>query len=66
MIVLIDQGVEAAIVVGVGVGEYVWAGLVVVLGVLAGTWLQQRLRTETIGLLFALLLAGVAVDLIVS
>ncbi len=37
-----------------------------VLGVLAGTWLQQRMRTETIGLLFALLLIGVAVDLVVS
>ncbi len=35
-------------------------------GVLVGTWLQQRMRTETIGLLFALLLIGVAVDLIVS
>jgi uncharacterized protein len=35
-------------------------------GVLVGTWLQQRIRIETIGLLFALLLIGVAVDLIVS
>ena len=37
-----------------------------VLGVLAGTWLQQRMRSETLGLLFALLLVGVAIDLIVS
>jgi uncharacterized membrane protein YfcA len=35
-------------------------------GVLFGTWMQQRLATETIGLLFALLLIGVAVDLVVT
>jgi uncharacterized membrane protein YfcA len=37
-----------------------------VAGVLAGTWIQQRMATETIGLLFGLLLIAVAVDLIVS
>jgi uncharacterized protein len=37
-----------------------------VIGVLAGIWLQQRMRTETIGLLFALLLIAVAVDLVIS
>jgi uncharacterized protein len=41
-------------------------GAPAVLGALAGTWLQQRVRTETLGLLFALLLIGVAIDLIVS
>lgn len=35
-------------------------------GVLLGTWLQQRVRTETIGLLFALLLVAVAVDLVAT
>ena len=41
-------------------------GLPAVAGALLGTWLQQRVRTETIGLLFALLLIGVAVDLVLS
>ena len=39
-------------------------GVPAVAGVLFGTWLQQRVRTETIGLLFALLLIAVAVDLV--
>lgn len=41
-------------------------GLPAVGGVLIGTWLQQRVRTETIGLLFAILLVAVAVDLVAS
>jgi uncharacterized membrane protein YfcA len=40
-------------------------GVPAVGGVLAGTWIQQRVRTETIGLLFALLMIAVAVDLAV-
>jgi uncharacterized membrane protein YfcA len=39
-------------------------GVPAVGGVVFGTWLQQRVRTETIGLLFALLMIAVAVDLI--
>ncbi len=39
-------------------------GVPAVGGVLFGTWLQQRVKTETIGLLFALLLIAVAVDLV--
>jgi uncharacterized protein len=39
-------------------------GVPAVGGVLFGTWLQQRVRTETIGLLFALLMIAVAVDLV--
>jgi uncharacterized membrane protein YfcA len=35
-------------------------------GVLAGTWVQQRIPREIIGLLFALLLIAVAIDLVVS
>jgi uncharacterized protein len=42
----------------------VLVGVPAVGGVLFGTWLQQRVRTETIGLLFALLLIAVAVDLV--
>jgi uncharacterized protein len=41
-------------------------GVPAVGGVLFGTWAQQRVRTETIGLLFALLLIAVAVDLVLS
>ncbi len=41
-------------------------GIPAVGGVLFGTWLQQRVRDEVLSLLFALLMAGVAVDLIVS
>ncbi len=41
-------------------------GLPAVAGVVAGTWLQQRLALRTISLLFAALLAVVAVDLLVS
>jgi uncharacterized protein len=39
-------------------------GVPAVGGVLFGTWLQQRVPTETIGLLFALLMIAVAVDLV--
>jgi uncharacterized membrane protein YfcA len=40
-------------------------GLPAVAGVLAGTTLQQRMPTRAISLVFALLLVGVAVDLLV-
>jgi uncharacterized membrane protein YfcA len=41
-------------------------GVPAVGGTLFGTWLQQRIDPETIGLLFALLLVAVAVDLVAS
>lgn len=41
----------------------VLVGVPAVGGVVFGTWLQQRISTDTIGLLFALLLIAVAVDL---
>lgn len=37
-----------------------------VLGAVIGTALQQRIRSDTISLLFALLLIGVAIDLLAS
>ena len=58
----VAQGAYGNVVVGKGL----LVGAPAVLGALAGTWLQQRIRTETIGFLFALLLIGVSVDLIVS
>lgn len=41
-------------------------GVPAVGGVLLGTWIQQRVPTEIIALLFSLLMIAVAVDLIVS
>jgi uncharacterized protein len=41
-------------------------GVPAVVGVLAGTWIQQRVTTEMIGLLFSILLIAVAVDLMLS
>jgi uncharacterized protein len=58
----LTQGAYGNVVVAKGL----LVGAPAVLGVLGGTWLQQRIRTETIGLLFALLLIAVAVDLVLS
>jgi uncharacterized membrane protein YfcA len=58
----VAQGTYGNVVVGKGLV----VGAPAVLGVLAGTWLQQRMRTETIGLLFALLLVAAAIDLVLS
>jgi hypothetical protein len=44
----------------------VLVGVPAVGGVVFGTWLQQRVKTETIGLLFAVLMLAVAVDLVAS
>ena len=41
-------------------------GIPAVGGVLLGTWIQQRVRAETIGLLFAILLLAAAVDLVAT
>jgi uncharacterized membrane protein YfcA len=38
-------------------------GIPAVAGVLLGTWIQQRVRTQTIGLLFAVVLVAAAIDL---
>lgn len=61
-IATVAQGAYGNVVVG----KALLVGLPAVLGALLGTWLQQRVRTETIGLLFALLMIAVAVDLVVS
>lgn len=50
----------------VSVGKGLLVGVPAVGGVLLGTWLQQRVNADTIGLLFALLLIVVAIDLIAS
>jgi uncharacterized protein len=61
-IATIAQGAYGNVVVD----KAVLVGVPAVGGVLLGTWLQQRVHTETIGFLFALLMIGVAVDLVVS
>lgn len=49
----------------VQVAEGLLVGLPAVGGVVLGTWLQQRVPLRALSLLFALLLAGVAVDLLI-
>ena len=49
----------------VDVAKGVLVGVPAVGGVLLGTWLQQRVPTRTISLLFALLLVAAAVDLLI-
>jgi uncharacterized membrane protein YfcA len=48
----------------VHVAKGLLVGLPAVGGAVLGTWIQQRVRTETIGLLFALLIVAVAVELV--
>jgi uncharacterized protein len=50
----------------VDVGKGLLVGIPALGGVVFGTWIQQRIETETISLLFALLLVAVAVDLVLS
>lgn len=50
----------------VDVGKGLLVGVPAVAGVLAGTWLQQRLPTRAVSLLFAALLLSVAVRLVVG
>jgi uncharacterized membrane protein YfcA len=50
----------------VEIGKGLLVGIPALVGVLAGTWVQQRVKTETIGLLFALLMIAVAIDLVVA
>jgi uncharacterized protein len=50
----------------IDVGDAALVGLPAVAGVLAGTWLQQRLPARGISLLFALVLVASAVELIVQ
>jgi uncharacterized protein len=45
--------------------DAVLVGVPAVLGVLIGTWLQQRLRARSIALLFAAVLVASAVELVI-
>ena len=46
-------------------GDALLVGVPAVAGVLAGTWLQQRVPQRTVSLLFSVVLAGAAVGLLV-
>jgi uncharacterized membrane protein YfcA len=50
----------------VNVGDGLLLGIPAVGGVLFGTWLQQRIRTREISLLFAALLVATAVELLLK
>jgi hypothetical protein len=50
----------------VRVGDGLLIGIPAVAGVLFGTWLQQRIRTREISLLFAALLVATAVELLLK
>jgi uncharacterized membrane protein YfcA len=49
----------------VRVADALFIGLPAVAGVLAGTWLQQRVEVRTVRVLFAILLLAVAADLVI-
>lgn len=48
------------------VGKALLVGIPALFGVVVGTWVQQRVSTPTIGLLFALVLVAAAVDLVLT
>jgi uncharacterized membrane protein YfcA len=50
----------------VRVGDAILIGIPAIAGVLFGTWLQQRIRTREISLLFAALLVATAVELLLK
>jgi hypothetical protein len=70
---LMAIAVIAAVAVGlqgvygnVDVVRGILIGIPAVAGVVAGAWLQQRVDQDVLSLLFAALLVGVAIDLLVS
>ncbi len=50
----------------VALGTGLWLAVPAVVGVLAGTALQQRIPQRAVSLLFAVLLIAVAIELVVS
>ncbi len=64
IIAAVAAGVQAAYG-NVHVEEGLLVGIPAIGGVVAGTWLQQRLPLRWISLIFAVVLAGAAVDLLV-
>lgn len=67
--IIVIASVGAAVQAGYGNvkwGDAVLVGIPSVIGVLGGTWLQQRVPQRTLSLLFAGLLVAVAVDLVLK
>jgi uncharacterized membrane protein YfcA len=67
--IIVVASVGAAVQAGYGNvrwGDAVLVGIPSVVGVLGGTWLQQRVPQRTLSLLFAGLLVAVAVDLVLK
>lgn len=65
IVVMAAAGAAAQAAYGnVHVDDALLVGLPAVAGVLAGTWLQQRVPQRTVSLLFAVLLTAVAVELL--
>ncbi len=67
--IIFIAGFAAAVQAGYGnvrVVDGLLVGIPAVGGVLLGTWLQQRLRSRTIALLFAAVLVASAVELLIQ
>jgi len=64
VIAAVAAGVQGAYG-NVDVAKGVLVGVPAVGGVLAGTWLQQRVQQDTIGLLFSALLVVIAISLLI-
>jgi hypothetical protein len=66
--IVVIAGVAAALQAGYGnvrLAEGLLVGIPAVGGVVAGTWLQQRVPVRAISLLFAVVLAAAAVELLI-
>jgi uncharacterized membrane protein YfcA len=66
--IVVIAGVAAALQAGYGnvrLAEALLVGIPAVGGVVAGTWLQQRVPVRAISLLFAVVLAAAAVELLI-
>jgi hypothetical protein len=66
--IVVIAGVAAALQAGYGnvrLTEGLLVGIPAVGGVVAGTWLQQRVPVRAISLLFAVVLAAAAVELLI-
>jgi uncharacterized membrane protein YfcA len=67
IVIIAAIGTAAQAVYGnVHVDDGLLVGIPAIGGVLLGTWLQQRVSTRTISLLFSVLLVAVAIDLLLQ
>lgn len=70
LVAIVAIAIFAAITQGlygnVRVGDAALVGLPAIAGVVVGTWLQQRVPTKVISLLFACLMVAVGLELIIK